>query len=112
MSKPPGVSIMANEIQKPPYDESAVAPKVLPTAISLRSDRQRCIGSYGMGRTYHMPASNCTKPPYPKAIPTTRLGADNPLVPMLIKPKTKVVRAKADRPKGAGLANPRSLTCL
>lgn len=27
--------MMAKEIQKPPYDESAVAPKVLPTAISL-----------------------------------------------------------------------------
>jgi hypothetical protein len=35
MSKPPGVRIMANEIQNPPYEDSAVAPKVLPTAISL-----------------------------------------------------------------------------
>ncbi len=32
---PPGVRMMANESQKPPYEESAVAPKVLPTAISL-----------------------------------------------------------------------------
>jgi len=38
--KPPGVRVMAKEIQKPPYEESAVAPKVFPTAIS------------------HMPASN------------------------------------------------------
>lgn len=35
MSKPPGVRIIANESQKPPYDDRAVAPKVLPTAISL-----------------------------------------------------------------------------
>lgn len=28
--------MMAVPIQKPPYDDSAVAPKVLPTAISLR----------------------------------------------------------------------------
>ena len=27
---------MAKESQKPPYEDSAVAPKVLPTAISLR----------------------------------------------------------------------------
>lgn len=33
--------MMANESQKPPYDESAVAPKVFPTAISLRDDGQR-----------------------------------------------------------------------
>ncbi len=37
IAKPPGVKIIAKEIQKPPYDESAVAPKVLPTAISLYS---------------------------------------------------------------------------
>jgi hypothetical protein len=30
-----GMSTMAKEIQKPPYEDSAVAPKVLPTAISL-----------------------------------------------------------------------------
>ena len=35
MAKPPGVRIMANDNQKPPYDERAVAPNVLPTAISL-----------------------------------------------------------------------------
>lgn len=32
---PPGVRTIANEIQKPPYEDSAVAPKVFPTAISL-----------------------------------------------------------------------------
>lgn len=31
----PGVRRMAYESQKPPYDDSAVAPNVLPTAISL-----------------------------------------------------------------------------
>jgi hypothetical protein len=30
-----GVRTIAKEIQKPPYEESAVAPKVFPTAISL-----------------------------------------------------------------------------
>jgi hypothetical protein len=30
-----GVRMRPKEIQKPPYDDSAVAPKVLPTAISL-----------------------------------------------------------------------------
>lgn len=35
MLNPPGVRMIANEIQNPPYDERAVAPKVLPTAISL-----------------------------------------------------------------------------
>lgn len=35
MLKPPGVRMIAKEIQKPPYDERAVAPKVLPTANSL-----------------------------------------------------------------------------
>ena len=35
ISNPPGVRMIAYEIQKPPKDESAVAPKVLPTAISL-----------------------------------------------------------------------------
>lgn len=33
---PPGVRMMPKAIQKPPYEESAVAPKVFPTAISLR----------------------------------------------------------------------------
>jgi hypothetical protein len=35
MLNPPGVRTIATEIQKPPYDERAVAPKVFPTAISL-----------------------------------------------------------------------------
>jgi hypothetical protein len=35
ISNPPGVRMMAKESQKPPYEERAVAPKVLPTAISL-----------------------------------------------------------------------------
>lgn len=42
---PPGVSRIANEIQKPPYDDNAVAPNVLPMPIS------------------HIPASSCTRPP-------------------------------------------------
>ena len=33
--KPPGVRTIAKEIQNPPYEERAVAPKVFPTAISL-----------------------------------------------------------------------------
>ena len=37
---PPGVRIMPKAIQKPPYEDSAVAPNVLPTAISL-GQRQR-----------------------------------------------------------------------
>lgn len=37
MLKPPGVRMMAKEIQKPPQDESAVAPNVFPTAISLQT---------------------------------------------------------------------------
>jgi hypothetical protein len=37
ISKPPGVRIIAYEIQNAPYDEKAVAPNVLPTAISLSS---------------------------------------------------------------------------
>ena len=32
---PPGVRMIAKEIQKPPYEDRAVAPNVLPTAISL-----------------------------------------------------------------------------
>ena len=35
ISKPPGVRMMAVPIQKPPYEDRAVAPKVLPRAISL-----------------------------------------------------------------------------
>lgn len=35
ISNPPGVRMMAKEIQKPPYEERAVAPNVFPTAISL-----------------------------------------------------------------------------
>jgi len=34
---PPGVKTMAREIQKPPYEDKAVAPNVLPAAISLHS---------------------------------------------------------------------------
>jgi hypothetical protein len=37
ISNPPGVRTTANESQKPPYDDRAVAPKVFPTAISLGS---------------------------------------------------------------------------
>jgi hypothetical protein len=37
--KPPGVRMMAVPIQKPPYEARAVAPKVLPSAISLWSVR-------------------------------------------------------------------------
>lgn len=39
MAKPPGVRVMASAIQKPPYEDKAVAPKVFPTAISLGSTR-------------------------------------------------------------------------
>ena len=35
ISNPPGVRMMAVPIQKPPYEDRAVAPKVLPRAISL-----------------------------------------------------------------------------
>ena len=35
ISKPPGVRMIAVPIQKPPYEERAVAPKVFPVAISL-----------------------------------------------------------------------------
>ena len=57
--------MMPKAIQKPPYEESAVAPKVFPTAISLvrtfisvlEDSKERAFG------TYHMPASNCTNPP-------------------------------------------------
>ncbi len=37
----PGVSSMAYDSQKPPYDDSAVAPNVLPTAISLVTGQQK-----------------------------------------------------------------------
>ena len=57
-----------------------------------------------------MPASNWHSPPYANAGPMTRLGDVSPRVPILIKPNTKVVKAKAHRPRGAGLANLRSLT--
>lgn len=30
--------------------------------------------------TYHMPASNCTSPPYPNANPITIFGCKTPLV--------------------------------
>lgn len=45
IANPPGVRVIAKAIQKPPYEDSAVAPKVFPIAIS------------------HMPAKSCTKPP-------------------------------------------------
>jgi len=58
--------MMPKAIQKPPYEERAVAPKVFPTAISLL---KKVISiTYGVKRkvaqvqkhlqTYHMPASN------------------------------------------------------
>jgi len=87
ISKPPGVRMIANEIQKPPYEDKAVAPKVLPTAIS------------------HMPASNCTNPPYPNAAATTMFASAIPLVLMLIRLSTNVVNANALSPRGAGLAS-------
>lgn len=37
MWNPPGVRTIAKATQKPPYEDRAVAPKVFPTAISLRS---------------------------------------------------------------------------
>lgn len=53
-----------------------------------------------------MPASNCTKPPYAKAEAITMLGSLTPRVFILINERMNVVRAKADRPRGAGLAIP------
>ena len=63
MLNPPGVSVMANEIQNPPYEERAVAPKVLPTAISLTQSREPFLKGISREKplcksTYHMPASN------------------------------------------------------
>jgi hypothetical protein len=59
----PGVTTIAYEIQKPPYDDRAVAPKVLPTAISLpncyyikKAECKIYLSLYIY--TYHMPASN------------------------------------------------------
>ena len=92
MSNPPGVKIMAKAIQKPPYDESAVAPKVFPTAIS------------------HIPAKSWTRPPYAKAEPTTRFGTVIERVRMLIRERRKVVRANPHKPRGAGFANCLKLT--
>ena len=40
------------------------------------------------------------------------LDSERPRVPMLMRLRTKVVRAKALRPSGAGLANLRSATDL
>lgn len=64
----------------------------------------------GRSGTHHIPANSWTKPPYPNAIPTTKLGALRSLVPMLIKPRTNVVSANALNPRGAGLAILRSFT--
>lgn len=66
ISKPPGVKMMAKDNQNPPYDDSAVAPKVLPTAISLEIVRLAsgwCVVvvvgvGVGVKDTYHMPASS------------------------------------------------------
>src|SRR3954469_11254967 len=73
-----------NEIQNAPYDENAVAPKVLPLANS------------------HMPAANCAMPPYASASPrTTGSTLNRPVFPKL---RTKVVSANAASPSGAGSA--------
>lgn len=64
--KPPGVKMTAKDNQNPPYEDSAVAPNVFPTAISLWREDMLAIlpGLHGydemrrVGETYHMPASN------------------------------------------------------
>ena len=73
---------------------------------------RRCKGLREEVSTYHMPANSCTSPPYPYAIPMTRFGSVKPLVPILIKPRTNVVSAKALKPRGAGLPNLRPSTLL
>ena len=105
MSNPPGVRTIAKEIQNPPYEDRAVAPKVFPTAISLPIYQRTTAKMRLRSITYHMPASSCTSPPYPKAKATTMLGSVKSRVPTLIRERIKVVNAKALRPRGAGLAN-------
>ena len=52
ISKPPGVKIIAKESQKPPYEDKAVAPKVLPTAISLRKVSTQLFQDSELGSDY------------------------------------------------------------
>src|SRR3954452_12830863 len=73
-----------NDSQKAPYDENAVAPKVLPFANS------------------HMPAANCAIPPYASASPNTTGSTLNR--PVFTKLRTNVVSANAANPSGAGSA--------
>ena len=87
IANPPGVKMIAVPIQNPPYEDSAVAPKVLPTAIS------------------HIPARSWQRPPYANAAPITMFGSVSPRVPRFIADRTNVVKAKPQRPSGAGLPN-------
>jgi len=48
--------------------------------------------------TYHMPASNWTKPPYPNAGPMTMLGSVTSLVCQLIRDSKNVVKPNAANP--------------
>lgn len=70
-----------------------------PDRESRRDGRER------KRKKYHMPASNCTRPPYPNANPTTIFGSKTPLVWKLHKLSTKAVSANALNPSGVGLAN-------
>jgi hypothetical protein len=58
-----------------------------------------------LDNTYHIPAKSWTIPPYAKAAAIMRLGSVTFLAFMLMRLRMKVVRAKADNPNGAGLAN-------
>ena len=65
---------------------NAVKPKVLPFENSKS------------------PASICAKPPKAKPIANTRPTFSPPKVPLLIKLKSQVVKAKPHKPNGAGFA--------
>src|SRR4051795_10084059 len=74
------------DTQKAPYDENAVAPKVLPLANS------------------HMPAANWPPPPYARASPKTTGSTLAGTQPALTALRTNVVSANAASPRGAGSA--------
>src|SRR6478752_6356218 len=74
------------EIQKAPYEQKAVAPKVFPFANS------------------QMPATSCPMPPYARARPNTTAVALLSTISAFITLRTNVVRANAASPRGAGSA--------
>src|SRR5271166_5755385 len=77
----------ANDHQNEPKPQKAVKPNVLPRGISIR------------------PAQNCAVPPNAKAIAST-IGTEAPSnQPALCMLSSHVVRAKPERPRGAGLAS-------